>query len=157
MQTYRIYKTIKYPLLPYPKKVYQWNNKIGWDWINKLQKLCFWFLDKIEAYHVEEHNMNIPQEVWYREERTNHGLLMNLIHEHNMIKEIYHSRFNYELIVGPDVEKELWQKFHEGYVTPLIMTTNIKLNGDDGPKFFDIPITVVPWMDGAIFIPRRKS
>lgn len=134
---------------------FEYRPEKGWRW---LQRLALAALRWIGAHHA-------PTVVTFRRTaRENDDLLKSLLgQERQWIRYIHEERNRMCIYIGPDEEMELMRLSEHMSMHSVTFTGRIDTNQahDDGRggsrvirKWHDIPITVVPWMKGAIIVPR---
>ena len=128
--------------------LYEYRSHAGWGW---LQRLCFWVLDKIGAHHEEYVN------TWTRTKRENDDLISSLFGQEGWIIEYLHHRGPLRVFMGPDNHKELMDWCYKNGMQHFSMTGSIETKDGRYGKWHDIPITVVPWMMGAVIVPTETE
>lgn len=136
-------KRIETPTIDW--KQFEYRPELGWRW---LQKLAFAILRWIGAHHM-------PIAVTFR--RTAEGnddLLKSLLgQEGQWIAHVHDDREQMRIYMGPDEERSLIRLSHHMDMQAVTFTGWIETSDRYGMKWHGIPITVVPWMKGAIIVP----
>lgn len=118
--------------------------ELGWVW---LQRLAIAILRWVGAYREE------CVEVRTRTTQENDALLSRLLGQEGQFLELAYRHQQMHIYMGPDDHPELMMLVNGvgGHVT---FDAKIKIGFDRAaPQFHTIPITVVPWMKGAIIVP----
>lgn len=143
------YANIESTTAPYsdPER-YEYRPELGWRW---LQRAAFKVLDWIGAHHMASIT------TFVRTPAENDGLLKSLLgQEGEWIERVHHSDRDgrgAQIYVGPDEYPDLMRPCEHMGMSPVTMHGRIKTQDRYGPKWHDIPITVVPWMVGAVLVP----
>ena len=127
--------------------LYEYNADIGWRW---LQHIAFALLNWIGAHHRSTIT------TFERSVRENDNLLHSLLGQEGMWIEFVHcDRYRPCIYMGPDDHADLMHLCHFQGMAPVDLTGRIETR-DQGSvgKWHDIPIFVVPWMQGAVIVPR---
>ncbi|MDE2103800.1 MAG: hypothetical protein KGL39_41565 [Patescibacteria group bacterium] len=133
---------------PHPTR-FEFSPQRGWKWA---QRLCFWILAKIGARASEE------VIVWRRIGTQNDALLESLLkQEHWLLENLYYRRQAYRLLIGPEQEMELLRIAENIGMRHFSLDAGIRTADRNGPRWHDIPITVIPWMKGALIVPRESE
>jgi hypothetical protein len=121
----------------------------GWVFI---QRICFWLLNKIGAHKHE------TTTVYTRSPQQNNSLLQSLVGQEGQWIELIHNNRAKRIYIGPEDNAEL-QSISDGLgMRPFSFTGRIKTrNGPLEQTWHDIPITVIPWMNGAIIVPDDRD
>lgn len=117
----------------------------GWLW---LQRAAFAVLRWIGAHHM-------PTVTTYRRTaQENDDLLKSLLAQRRQWFDYVHHDEMAHIYMGPDDERDLMKlcDFRDMQYTTL--KGGIETRDQYGRKWHDVPITVVPWMKGAIIVPR---
>jgi hypothetical protein len=115
---------------------------------HRLQRLCLWVLKKIGAQAQQ------TSTVWTRYPMENDELLLWLMGQHEEWMELAY-RQPCRIFIGPEQNMKLLRLGHELDFRPITLDARIGLDGDAGYKLLDMPITVVPWLDGAYIVPVK--
>lgn len=128
-----------------PKR-YEYRPDIGWRW---LQRILFLVLGWIGAYHLT------TVTTFVRTPQENDSLLKSLLgQEGQWIRYIHYER-RARIYMGPDDFPELIRLCEHMGMSVVDMRGRISTrSGRHEPTWHDIPITVVPWMVGAILVPE---
>lgn len=91
---------------------------------------------------------------WYPEQSD--SLIQHLIDQHEAwLDIIWREKGKVKIYVGPNENAQLlqmmWDTDFPGVVELVDAQTRIGYGGE--AKVFNIPVTVVPWMDGALLVP----
>lgn len=117
----------------------------GWRW---LQRAAFKLLGLIGAHStpVVTTFVRAPQE--------NDELLKSLLGQEGEWIELVHDDLHRPRIyIGPDEYPELLRLLNHRDFMPTTVEGRIQTNRGKYGKWHDIPITVVPWMVGAVIVP----
>jgi len=115
----------------------------GWHW---LQRACFWVLRKIGAYAQE------TTRVWTRHPQDNDDLLKSLLGQEQEWLRLIH-REDCRIYMGPEEHTEVLRMCDHLGSGHFTFDARIKITDRHGPRFHDVPITVVPWLKGAFIVP----
>lgn len=124
---------------------FEYRPERGWRW---LQRAAFKVLDWIGAHHqpVVTTFVRSPQE--------NDVLLKSLIgQEGEWIGLLHRGKGRPRIYMGPDDYPELLRLMDHRDFQPTTFEGRIETRSRDYGKWHDIPITVVPWMVGAVIVP----
>ncbi len=128
---------------------YEYRPDVGWRW---LQRAAFKVLDWIGAHHmgVVTTFRRTPQE--------NDGLLKSLLgQEGEWIELLHRSGEPLHIYMGPDDHCDLMALVNFREMNPTSFYGRIETcDRRFGGKWHDIPITIVPWMVGAVIVPAAK-
>ncbi len=120
----------------------------GWHW---LQRSCFWVLGKIGAYQQKTF------EVFRRTPQENNDLLKSLLGQEGQWLRLINERADCRIFMGPDDQMDLMRLCEFREMRPTSFRGRIETRQRRGDYtescWHDIPITVVPWMKGAILVP----
>ena len=128
---------------------YKFTPKCGWVW---LQKICFWFLRKIKANHIE-----ITTKYIRRHNSENEEILKSLLGQQGYWLQFVHDyRKPLRIVMGPDDFDGLLEMAQMGSMRPFDLSAGLEIRDINGPHWHNIPITVIPWMKGAVIVPDHK-
>lgn len=139
-------KTIRTPTTDW--NLYEYRPELGWKW---LQKVAFAALRWIGAHHME------VVTTFERHPQENNDLLKSLLGQQGAwIEFVHNDRKQPRIYMGPDDHADLMRLCDFRDMDPTTLYGRIETR--DGRhyhgKLHDIPITVVPWMQGAIIVPH---
>lgn len=127
---------------------YELRPERGWVWV---QRAAFKVLDWIGAHHMA------TVKTFVRTPQQNDDLLKSLLgQEGQWIEHVHHSDRRgrgAQIFIGPDEYPDLMRLCEHMGMSPVTMYGRIETRDRYGPKWHDIPITVVPWMVGAVLVP----
>lgn len=124
---------------------FEYRPDLGWRW---LQRAAFAVLRWIGAHHVP------IVTTFRRTAQENDDLLKSLLgQEGQWISHVHHDVVA-RIYMGPDEEMSLMQLADFRDMQASTFRGSIETRERYGSKWHDIPITVVPWMKGAIIVPR---
>lgn len=127
--------------------VYEYTPSRGWKW---LQKTLFYILKRVGAHYQER------QTIYERNSIDNDNLLKTLIgQEGEWLTYIHNAKSPPRIYVGPEQEMKLWELLHHTGITPVRLDSQIEIRDRCVLKWHNIPIYVVPWMEGAILVPSE--
>lgn len=126
--------------------LYEWRHDKGWRW---LQRLAFKVLDWIGAHHEK------TVTTYLRTPQENASLLKSLLGQEGAWIEYVHHEATPHIYIGPDEHRDLMALAEFRDMNYATFTGRIETrDGRYGGVWHDIPITVVPWMKGALLAPR---
>lgn len=125
--------------------LFEYREDKGWRW---LQRAAFTVLGWIGAHH------GMTATTFQRTARENDNLLRSLLgQEGQWIEHVHEGRERMRIYMGPDDEMDLMRLVDFRDMQAATFVGRIKTQDAYGSKWHDIPITVVPWMTGAIIVP----
>lgn len=116
----------------------------GWVW---LQRAAFWVLSKIGAFHLD------TSVVFHRTPGENNNVLDSLVAQHAYWLDAMWHLDRPQIFMGPDDYPELLRLAEFMDMTPVSFSGRIRLGYRTRVKWREIPISVIPWMKGAILVP----
>lgn len=117
----------------------------GWRW---LQRSAFALLRWIGAHHEPVIS------TFRRSAEQNDELLKSLLGQEGQWIEHVHYEESAQIYMGPDDYPDLVALAEFREMQAATFMGRIETSTRYGSKWHDIPITVVPWMKGAIIVPR---
>lgn len=124
---------------------FEYRPELGWRW---LQRVAFAILGWIGAHHEP------VVTTFQRSARENDDLLKSLLGQVGQWIAHVHHREQMQIYMGPDDEMSLMRLVQHMDMQPVRLSGQIETRDRYGSKWHNIPITVVPWMQGAIIVPR---
>ena len=139
----KLQKTTDFRLTP----LYEFQPNRGWKW---LQRIAFAVLDWIGAHHYE------GIVTYTRTKEENDNILKSLIKQEGQWLELIHNNPNQmQIYMGPDDFEDLMKLSDFRDMQPTLIMGRIDTNDQYGNhQWHNIPITIVPWMVGAILVPK---
>ena len=120
--------------------------EVGWVW---LQRLCLFFLRKIGAYAFD------VEQTYDRMVVKPDRLLSGILTQKHELMLTYH-REGERLLMGPEEFCRLQEDACPQKVwTPLDFTIPYRWYDRGEKRVFGLNITVVPWMNGVLVLPRE--
>ena len=119
----------------------------GYVW---LQKVLFWILRCIGAHHTPT-----VTTYTYSPQKAD-KLLKTLAKQHKMLLELLDDRAGaLRILIGPEQERELMEVSEFRNMLPTTVNGEVEVVGPvSGRRIYDIPITVIPWMQGVLIVPN---
>jgi hypothetical protein len=120
-----------------PKLGCHWLPPKATAWVNRLLAKCFFIL-------TERHEDYIKT-VTIKHDEIKRAILCS----QDNIEMLYNKRCR-SVLMGP---RQIGQLAHE--CAPMCFEFTVDLGGPRGRRIFDIPIEIVPWMDGVLLLPEQ--
>lgn len=125
---------------------YEYRPERGWRW---LQRALFKVLDWIGAHH------EATVTTYTRTPQENDDLIKSLLGQEGEWIERIHRSNGARIIMGPDDHMDLLRLCEHMGMTAVHMMGRTKTADHYGSRWHNIPITVVPWMVGAVLVPNE--
>ena len=127
--------------------LFELREELGWVW---LQKLAFWVLSWLGAYHEE------TVTTFTRTQKQNDKILASIFRQVEGVCELCDELHgNLRIFMGPGEHADLMElsEFRQMQVT--VVSGRVAVGTTSGPRFYDIPMTIVPWMQGVLVVPSK--
>lgn len=129
--------------------LFEFRPKRGWVW---LQRICFKILRWIGAYHEEVIH------TFTRHKEENSDLMAHLLKQNiGWLEWIYRSDsrgYRPRIYCGPEQQASLMRLVNFHHMSPVTFDCSSVTRDESRVKWHGIPVTVIPWMEGAIIVPE---
>lgn len=130
------------------KDRYEFSAARKWPW---LQRICFGILNWLGA------NAEDTVEVFSRVKQENDDILVSLFGQQGIwLERAYREKCR--IYMGPGDYKKLMVIAHKNGMRPFDLDAGIQISTPENRvgTWCSIPITVIPWMDGAVLVPDKS-
>lgn len=119
---------------------------------------CWWlspswlrWLNRIIRYLFVIRDRRLMESVVHTTTIDLREVLKAVIEQREHIEMIYHNRVR-GILMGP----AQWRQLHDECV-PFRIAMPMEFGGPSGRRIFDMPVELVPWLDGVILLPETND